>query len=311
MNEHEQLVLRGATETALALPADLSFEEWEAVGRDLGRIDSARQWWIGDWLNFGERVYGESYAQGMESTGLEYNTLAHYAHVANRVWIRSQTLSWNHHREIAKLESEAQEVWLVWAEVKEWTVRELRKAIREFYAAEPPELPEGEFAILLADPPWRYEAPGGDTPDEREVERHYNTQEVEDIAALNVPAAQNAVLFLWATNPLLREALEVMEAWGFEYRTNMAWVKDRIGMGYYVRGQHELLLIGRRGAMSPPPEEMRPPSVVDARRTAHSAKPEAVYEAIEAMYPITNAPRHLELYARSAREGWISWGNQL
>lgn len=305
------LTLRGATETALVLPSDLSLEEWEATGKNLGRIDSARQWWIGDWLNYGERQYGESYAQGMEATGLDYGVLANYAWVARQVSLRNEGLKWAHHLEVAKLEPEAQEVWLLWAADEDWSVRELRKAIREFYAGDPPELPAGEFAVLLADPPWRYEAPGGETPDQREVERHYVTQDVEEIAALEVPAAADAVLFLWATNPLLREGLEVMEAWGFEYRTNLAWVKDRIGMGYYVRGQHELLLIGKRGSMSPPPETARPPSVVDARRTEHSAKPPEVYEVIEGMYPVTNSPRHLELFARQPRPGWVSWGNEL
>lgn len=306
-----ELALRGVSETALELPADLSFEEWEQAGRNLGRIDSARQWWIGDWLNFGERKWGEGYSQGMEATGVPEGTLSVYASIARNVLTRFKELSWKHHYEVAKLEPEAQEVWLIWADQENWSVRDLRREIRKMYAGEPPELPKGEFAVILADPPWKYAAPGGETPDEREVERHYSTQELEEIMALEVPAADDAVLFLWATNPLLCEALEVMEAWDFEYRTNLAWVKDRIGMGYYVRGQHELLLIGKRGNISPPSEEARPPSVVDARRTEHSAKPPEVYEVIEGMYPVSKSPRHLELFARNRRQGWVSWGNEL
>ncbi len=170
---------------------------------------------------------------------------------------------------------------------------------------EPTPPPEGTYDLIYADPPWRYEAPGGATPELRAVERHYPTMTVEDIAALPVPAAEDAVCFLWATNPLLREGLEVLDGWGFTYRTNLVWVKDRIGMGYWVRGQHELLLIGRRGGIATPAENLRPPSVLHAPRLAHSAKPEVVYELLESMYP--NATR-IEMFARTQRLGWDSWG---
>lgn len=183
-----------------------------------------------------------------------------------------------------------------------------RVAARTAAPPEPVPMPEGVFSVLLADPPWRYDAPGGSSPDDRSVDNHYPSMDTEEIAGLKVPAAEDAVLFLWATNPKLREALAVMEAWGFEYRTNAVWVKDRIGMGYYVRGQHELLLIGRRGSLPTPAPGDRPPSVIAAPRGAHSEKPAAAHEMIEAMYP---NQRRVELFARRAREGWTGWGQQV
>ena len=171
--------------------------------------------------------------------------------------------------------------------------------------SEPEPLPEGVFEVIYADPPWLYEQPGGRTPQLRAVELHYPTMSDEEIAAIEVPAADDSVCFLWATNPKLREALDVLGAWGFDYRTNLAWVKDKIGMGYYVRGQHELLLIGRRGDLPVPHEANRPASVIHAPRAQHSAKPDAAYEAIERMYPDA---RKLELFAREMRPGWASWG---
>lgn len=170
---------------------------------------------------------------------------------------------------------------------------------------DPPAAPDGEFQIIYADPPWRYEIPGGQTPQARAVERHYPTMTDEAIAALDVPAAAESVCFMWATNPKLREALEVLEAWGFEYRTNLAWVKDRIGMGYYVRGQHELLLIGRRGEFPVPHESRRPSSVLSEPRGQHSAKPNRAYDLIEAMWPTAS---RIELFARQDRPGWARWG---
>jgi N6-adenosine-specific RNA methylase IME4 len=117
-----------------------------------------------------------------------------------------------------------------------------------------------------------------------------------------------SVLFLWATSPLLPEAVQVMDAWGFDYKTNMVWDKGSIGMGYYARQQHELLLIGTRGTPGTPLPEARPPSVICESKGKLSAKPERFYEIIEAMYP---AASKVELFCRSPREGWEVWGNEV
>ena len=133
---------------------------------------------------------------------------------------------------------------------------------------------------------------------------------LQQICDLPVPSicADDAVLFLWATNPKLKEAFEVIEAWDFEYLTNMVWMKDRIGTGYYFRGQHELLLVGKRGKMPVPGESDRPPSVLHSPRRKHSQKPHEVYIIIEALYP---SQKFLELFARSKRAGWTSWGDEI
>lgn len=163
----------------------------------------------------------------------------------------------------------------------------------------------GTFGVIYADPPWRYNHAA--TPN-RAIENHYPTMADDELCRLSVPADDDAALFLWATAPKLREALAVVEAWGFEYVTNAVWVKPQLGMGYWFRGRHELLLVGKRGAISPPNEEARAPSVIDAPRTQHSAKPPEVYGLIERMYP--HLPR-VELFARCERDGWASWGNEV
>jgi N6-adenosine-specific RNA methylase IME4 len=127
----------------------------------------------------------------------------------------------------------------------------------------------------------------------------------EPVADLATP---DAALFLWATSPHMREAFQVLDAWGFDYRTNLVWVKNSPGLGYWVRNQHELLLIGVRGKMRSPAEGTRPPSIIDAPKRGHSRKPEEVYEIIERMYP--DLPK-IELFARNAREGWAVWGNEV
>ncbi|HEV7717179.1 MAG TPA: MT-A70 family methyltransferase [Steroidobacteraceae bacterium] len=164
----------------------------------------------------------------------------------------------------------------------------------------------GKHPIIYADPPWRYEHAESMS---REIENQYPTMEIADICALPVRdvSTEDAVLFLWATSPKLAEALQVVTAWGFTYRTCMVWDKERIGMGYYARQQHELLLIATVGQPPAPRPEARPPSVIRAPRGEHSSKPVRFYEIIENMYP--ELPR-LELFSRSPRTGWKVWGNQ-
>jgi len=170
----------------------------------------------------------------------------------------------------------------------------------------PPTTALGLYDVILADPPWRYdfvEAPN------RAIENHYPTMSLDEIKSLKIPAADNAVLFLWATAPLLKSALEVMDAWGFVYHTCAVWDKEKIGMGYWFRVQHELLLLGVKGNVATPPPNVRVSSVIRSARQEHSRKPDVVYEIIENMFP--NA-RLLELFARrNDRERWSVWGNEV
>jgi len=171
---------------------------------------------------------------------------------------------------------------------------------REERHQQTPQLPNGEFDVVYADPPWTY-----DFPLRADPAFHYQTMKTQEICDLDLPISANTILFLWATNPKLEDALKVIKAWGFKYKTNMVWIKDKIGTGYYFRGQHELLLIATKGDMPCPTEGTRPASVLQAPRTEHSQKPVVVYEIIERMYPNR---KYLELFARNKREGWENWG---
>lgn len=164
------------------------------------------------------------------------------------------------------------------------------------------------YPIIYADPPWRYENPPiGATS--RAIENHYPTMSLEEICGLPISelSSPDALLYLWATAPKLAECLKVIEAWGFEYRTNMVWDKEKIGMGYHARNQHEILLIAKRGSIPPPAPGTQPSSVYREARTEHSKKPVFYYQMIEAAYP--SLPK-IELFARSQRIGWDVWGNQ-
>jgi hypothetical protein len=142
------------SETAWAPPSDLRFEEWEQVGVTLGRIGRARRWWIGDWVNHGERAYGEKYTLAIDATGYEYQTVANCAYVAKAIEPsrRREGLSWSHHAEVAALEPSEQEAWLDRAQAEGLTRNGLRKAIRA-----PSELPE-DLDDILGEPAGGIEA---------------------------------------------------------------------------------------------------------------------------------------------------------
>jgi N6-adenosine-specific RNA methylase IME4 len=165
-----------------------------------------------------------------------------------------------------------------------------------------------KYPIIYADPPWRYEhLPFGPSS---VCENFYPTMALEDICALPIAdlATADAVLFLWAPAPLVFQAGSVLDAWGFRYRTNLVWTKDRPGLGFWTRQQHELLLVATFGDPPTPSPHSVPASVINAPRREHSRKPEEAYELIERMYP--ELPK-IELFARSTREGWDAWGNEI
>jgi N6-adenosine-specific RNA methylase IME4 len=163
--------------------------------------------------------------------------------------------------------------------------------------------------LILADPPWDFKI-FDESGMQRTPGAQYPCMETAEIAALSVPAADDCVLFLWTTAPHLLQALDVMDvmkARGFEYRTNLVWTKDKIGLGFWFKNQHEHLLVGVRGDIPAPLPSCRPASVIEAVRREHSRKPDEVYELIERMYP--ELPK-IELFARNSRPGWDAWGNQ-
>ncbi|MBA7549922.1 hypothetical protein ES705_42426 [subsurface metagenome] len=165
--------------------------------------------------------------------------------------------------------------------------RAKRKAARREVRPSPnPLLPEGKYAVICADPPWRYDFA---QVTDWSIEEHYETLTTEEIKHYKdqsgVPIqdifADNALLFLWSPQPKLTDALQVIEAWGFRYITGAVWVKKRLGMGYWWMQKHELLLLAKKGEFPTPLTKNRFPSVIEAGWNGHSTKPAVVYKMIE------------------------------
>jgi N6-adenosine-specific RNA methylase IME4 len=165
-------------------------------------------------------------------------------------------------------------------------------------------IPEGVFSVIYADPPWEYANSGF----QMSAAKQYPTMPTGDIAAMDVQgvSADDAICFMWVTNPLLKDGLHVLHEWGFEYKTNFVWVKNNHTAGFYVYGQHELLLIGVRGSMLPHGD--KPKSIITGSNSVHSKKPDSVRQMIEEMYP---GHRYLELFARQKTENWEVFGNEV
>jgi len=174
-----------------------------------------------------------------------------------------------------------------------------RKAQREVdLAARQKSLPGKRYGVILADPERRFKSHS------REAGMYFS--ELENIKSCNIAsvAAPDCVLFLWATVPMLPQALSVMEAWEFVYKSHFVWAKDVISTGYWNRNKHELLLIGTKGKIPSPVSGEQFASVIQSPVTKHHEKPPEFYGIIETYFP--NLPK-IELNARKKRENWDNW----
>ncbi len=174
----------------------------------------------------------------------------------------------------------------------------------------------GTFGTILADPPWRFQNRTGKVAPEHQRLRRYPTMSLEEICRLPVKdhAAKQSHLYLWVPNALLREGLQVLEAWGFVYKTNLIWLKvrrdggpDGRGVGFYFRNVTEVLLFGTRGKLRTLQPGRSQVNMVSSRKREHSRKPDEMYGIIEECSP----PNYLELFARAPREHWQHWGNEV
>ena len=172
------------------------------------------------------------------------------------------------------------------------------------------------FKTLLADPPWQFQNRTGKIAPEHKRLSRYGTMTLDDIKALPVETAADdtAHLYLWVPNALLPEGLAVMQAWGFQYKSNIVWQKirkdggpDGRGVGFYFRNVTEILLFGVRGRNARTLQLGRTQvNIMSTRKREHSRKPDEQYALIESCSP----GAYLEMFARHARPGWTVWGDE-
>lgn len=173
-----------------------------------------------------------------------------------------------------------------------------------------------KFRTILADPPWQFQNRTGKIAPEHKRLNRYGTMTLDDIKQLPVfeAAEETAHLYMWVPNALLPEGLAVLQAWGFNYKSNIIWQKirkdggpDGRGVGFYFRNVTEVLLFGVRGKNARTLQPGRTQvNIMCTRKREHSRKPDEQFDLIESCSP---GP-FLELFARGVRPGWKVWGNQ-
>jgi N6-adenosine-specific RNA methylase IME4 len=206
----------------------------------------------------------------------------------------------------ARLNTGTMSINEAYKEIKKEEVELKRKEIRETFEKQDVEIKGKKYRIIYADPPWKY---GNAMPEYvTEPQDYYLLMNTEDICAMPIKdiTEKDAVLFLWSTSPHLPEALEVVKAWGFTYKTTFIWDKIKHNMGHYNSVRHEILLVCTKGACTPDVKRLFD-SVVSEERTEHSKKPNLFREIIETIYTYGNK---IELFARETPEGWDVFGNQ-
>lgn len=305
---------------ALHLPDTLSFDDWSSIGRRLQQMEKSVMWWIGDWLRFGERKYGETYTQAIEATGYAEGTLKNAKYVAeafSETSRRRDGLSFGHHQAVASLPEGERDDALSRAEDGALSVREIKAIAKQeknrvgakydtCTVTDLHKLVErgDKFGTIYADPPWVY-----DNQSTRAAQgNHYDGLTVDELCELPVAelAAKDAHLHMWTTNAFLFDCKRIFDAWGFEFRSTFVWVKPQMGIGNYWRNSHEFLLTGIRGDAKRFNDRSLM-SWLECDRSRHSEKPFIVREYIRRASP---GP-YLEMFARTPADGWTCWGNEI
>lgn len=294
--------------------------QWQAAYVFAEACGHAADYWVGDLLAYadGRDDWKEKIDQIKGVSTLSHKSLINRTYISRHVAAPERALAptIGHADVVAPMDVSQQRVWLEKTRREGLTVHELRDEVRASKrraVVKGQAKLEGLYRVIYADPPWSYrdssataDGSGG------KAERHYPTMSIAELCKLPVAAhtTKNAVLFLWVTTPLLLEnpgPREVIEAWGFEYRSMQTWDKV-LGMpGKFFQVQTEHLIVAERGSCGPDNPVPKPKSIFTERRTpVHSQKPGAVRQMIERLY--SEGP-FLELFARDKVENWTAFGN--
>ncbi len=314
------------TSTSLRLPPGIKFGEWDKIGKHLKTVGTAVQFWIGDWLNYGEAEFGEMYSQALDATGYDIKTLQNMKYVAVKVDSsrRREDVDWSSHAEVAGLDGDQQDKVLEKAAKEGLSKLGVRTEVAKLKSGrntEETSFPKGKFGVIYGDMPWSYDRSVGqgvavEQYDVMEIEARKNLTD-KDGRRVKDLAADNCLLFLWATFPKLQEALDTIQAWGFSYRTvGFTWVKKNknndkpfFGIGAYCKSNAEICLLAVKGEPHPMVIDNSVSSIIISPIREHSRKPDEARAGIEKLVG-SKIPK-VELFAREEFKGWSSWGREI
>lgn len=170
-----------------------------------------------------------------------------------------------------------------------------------------------KYSVIYSDPPWDYDGRTQHTSGTavKSAQYHYNTMTLQQLKELKVQdkTEKDCILFLWTSSPHLEQALELMKAWGFDYKTiAFVWDKQKTNPGYYTLSQVEICLVGKKGKLPTPRGSRKERQFLSEMRGVHSKKPDEIRKRIERMFP---TQKKLEMFARQTSDGWDVWGNEV
>ena len=160
-----------------------------------------------------------------------------------------------------------------------------------------------KYDVLVIDPPWEYDRKYD--PDSSRIANPYPSMSLQEIYDIQLPASKNSILWLWSTHKYLYEAKDILEHWGFEYKANLVWNKEKLGIGYWLRMQCEFCLLGIKG--KPNYHNTKYRDIITEKGREHSRKPDGFYDMVNDICVGTK----LDYFSREQREGWYSYGNEI
>ena len=308
------------TATGMTVKGQPSFEDYQGVGDFIQRAHQASGWWLVEWIAYGESRpdWADRLSQEIDAGTVNENTVRQYRYVGQHVppSNRIDGVPFALHVEVASLPADQQVPWLEKAKGEGWSTRELRMEIRASQRAKVisgQAALEGMYRVIYADPPWQRNDTGPTSSGtSMKAERHYPTMSIAELCKLPVAAhtRPDAALFMWVPAPLLLQnpgPREVLEAWGFTYKTGAVWDRVLGSFGHYFQVRHEHLIVCTRGSCLPDVPTPQTDSVITIRRsTGDSAKPGEFRKVIEKHW--TKGP-YVELFGREPVEGWSVLGN--
>lgn len=293
-------------QTGLIVRGSPTVTEWTKLGTQIGKLRSGVQWAIGDWLLYGEhRGFDDGIIEAAaEATGLKRGTLMNLKSVAKTFPkpMRAYEVSWSHYALTAGFDDEQRGELLGRATTEHLSWDEMRgicQQRRQRQQREWQKFPEGTFGVIVAAPTWQ-KAPFDATTDRRAM----SADAIMGLApAVQGIAAPSCVLYLTVTNYRLRDAFDVLDAWGFKYATNHVITHELLGPGDWHRNRHDVVLVATRGVPVLPEEDRRCDSVVRSR--------EELLQRLEYMYETGAVLPKVLLFDHDEREGWTVWGERL
>jgi N6-adenosine-specific RNA methylase IME4 len=300
--EHEHLPAGALSEQEVLDRGKRSFELLQQLG---AAEKKSRDWWeyYGQALAVGKRKYPalQDYGQWVRDNGFDQ-----YDSQTN-----SDALWWGEHR------AEVESVFGIPennspGDIRKAYRKQLKQEERKQLIAEIEERtaditgPSGLFDVIVIDPPWAYDEkkPGESyDPDGRRASNPYPEMSLEEIAEIDLPAADDCVLWLWTTHKFMRHSFNLLDGWGFQDKAIVTWVKDRMGLGSWLRSQSEFCIMAVKGR--PIIQLSNQTTIVHGPLREHSRKPDEFYDMVDSLC----VGRKIDWFSRETRTGWVQFGN--